>query len=41
MHRLSVDVDILRSMMRSYFSFFVFAFRPCQGSEPRMRYINT
>jgi len=28
-------------MIFSYFSFYEFAFSPCQGKEPRMKYVKT
>ena len=37
----SVEVLILRSMIRSYFCFLVLALRPCHGRLPRMKYIST
>lgn len=36
-----MDVLILRSMIRSYFCFFVLAFSPCHGRLPLMKYMRT
>ncbi len=37
----STEVDTFFSKIFSYFCFFVAAFRPCHGKEPRKKYINT
>lgn len=37
----SIGVDIFFSLMRSYFCLFVAALSPCQGSEPRLKYMRT
>lgn len=34
LQRTSTGVDIFFSLIRSYFCFFVIAFKPCHGSEP-------
>ena len=36
-----MGVDIFFSEIFSYFCFFVAAFSPCHGSDPRRKYINT
>lgn len=36
-----MGVDIFFSLMRSYFCLLVAALRPCQGREPRLKYIRT
>lgn len=36
-----MGVDIFFSLMRSYFCLLVAAFRPCQGREPRLKYMRT
>lgn len=36
-----MGVDIFFSLMRSYFCLFVAALRPCQGREPRLKYMRT
>ena len=41
MHSTSIGVDIFFSLIFSYFCFFVAAFRPCHGNEPRRKYIRT
>lgn len=41
MHSTSMGVDIFFSLMRSYFCLLVAAFRPCHGSEPRLKYMRT
>lgn len=41
MHSTSIGVDIFFSLMRSYFCLLVAAFSPCQGSEPRLKYMRT
>uniref|UniRef100_A0A674IJ27 Uncharacterized protein n=1 Tax=Terrapene triunguis TaxID=2587831 RepID=A0A674IJ27_9SAUR len=37
----SMGVDIFFSLIRSYFWRLVAALRPCQGSEPRLKYMST
>lgn len=41
LHKTSMGVDIFFSLIRSYFCLFVAAFSPCQGREPRLKYIST
>lgn len=36
-----MGVDIFFSLMRSYFCLLVAALRPCQGRDPRLKYIRT
>ena len=36
-----MGVDIFFSLIFSYFCFLVAAFRPCQGREPRRKYMTT
>lgn len=36
-----MGVDIFFSLMRSYFCLFVAALRPCQGRDPRLKYMRT
>lgn len=36
-----MGVDIFFSLMRSYFCLLVAALRPCQGREPRLKYMRT
>lgn len=40
-HNSLTDVDCFFSPIFSYFCLFVAALRPCQGSEPRKKYIKT
>lgn len=37
----SMGVDIFFSLMRSYFCLLVAALSPCQGREPRLKYMST
>lgn len=37
----SIGVDIFFSLILSYFWRLVAALRPCQGSEPRLKYMST
>ena len=41
LHKDSTGVDIFFSLIFSYFCFLVAALSPCQGSEPRLKYIST